>query len=281
LANQTPYRYPGAKNRLLSTIGQYLYPLVERKNVFIDCFVGGGSVLLDIAKKYPRIELMANDKDHLIASFWKVVSSSDVQKLSFLKEKLSITPTIDMFYELKKSPIQDEVDAAFRALFFNRTSFSGDMRKAASPIGGKKQLSKYKVNCRYNAKKILIKIDELNYLLKNRLTVSELDICSIPQWNEEGFAMYLDPPYFVAGKMLYEHSMNKMDHEKLANILSSSENNWVLSYDNCQDIREMYSWARLLEIDVKYCIKGEKTSWDKTRELIILPNLSRDGEQGI
>jgi len=81
--------------------------------------------------------------------------------------------------------------------------------------------------------------------------------------------------------MLYEHSMNKMDHEKLANILSSSENNWVLSYDNCQDIREMYSWARLLEIDVKYCIKGEKTSWDKTRELIILPNLSRDGEQGI
>jgi hypothetical protein len=49
--------------------------------------------------------------------------------------------------------------------------------------------------------------------------------------------------------------------------------NCILSYDNCQEIIELYHWASLNLIDATYCIKGTKLNWQKTKEILIVPNL--------
>ena len=40
------------------------------------------------------------------------------------------------------------------------------------------------------------------------------------------------------------------------NVLKSTPHKWLLSYDDCKEIRELYSWAKIEELDVKYSISG-------------------------
>jgi DNA adenine methylase len=153
---RTPFRYAGSKNKMLPILMEHLDPLLVKNDSFCDVFVGGGSVLLEVAAKYPKMKLFANDKDKWVSSFWSIVASDDFQKLNELIERLEAPPTIELFYKLRETAPKNDIDNAYRALFFNRTCFSGIL--SSGPIGGKQQKSKYKVDCRFNFTKLKKKI---------------------------------------------------------------------------------------------------------------------------
>lgn len=265
----TPFRFPGSKNKLLPQLEKFLDPLLKETNIFGDLFLGGGSVLLNVASRYPKINLKANDKDYNVYCFWKIIGGSNTSDISEVIKLLKIKPTIELFYKLRETPVTSEIEAAYRALFFNRTTFSGDMRAGASPIGGKNQLSKYTVDCRYNADKLIEKIKIINKLLAGRFSITNQDINSC-EFITDTFPIYLDPPYYKAGKMLYQEYMIHEEHVKLSKILQE-RNKWILSYDNCVEIRDLYKLSNIFYIDAKYCIRGSKQSWHETKEIVILP----------
>lgn len=265
---KTLMRYPGAKTKLLPQIFPFIEASLKDRKIFCDAFVGGGSVALHIAEKYPEIKLHLNDKDSYVFAFWKILAANNKDDLSILKEMVSVQPTIELYYKLRKEEPKNLIEAAYRAIFFNRCSFSGDMRRSASPIGGKAQLSKYKVDCRYNVQKLLQKIDEISNLLAGRTEVSNEDINSLD--NYENICTYYDPPYVKMGAQLYQEHMNYVEHKKLSETLKEQKN-WVLSYDNHPDVLDLYSWADIHFIDATYCIRGTKSNWHKTKEVLILP----------
>jgi len=125
MATVTPFRYPGSKNKMLPILMEHIDKMMAGRNEFCDVFVGGGSVLLEIAKKYPSIQLYANDKDINISSFWEVVASVDSLKMFELFDLLEAKPSLVLFYKLRETPANNIVDRAYRAIFFNRTTFSG------------------------------------------------------------------------------------------------------------------------------------------------------------
>src|SRR5271169_974771 len=125
MATLTPFRYPGAKNKMLPVLMEHIDKLLVNKEPFTDAFVGGGSVLLEVAKKYPDIRLFANDKDYNVFCFWNVVATDDVTKLDELLELMASQPTLELFYKLREEVTTDEVRCAYKAIFFNRTTFSG------------------------------------------------------------------------------------------------------------------------------------------------------------
>ena len=54
--------------------------------------------------------------------------------------------------------------------------------------------------------------------------------------------LYLDPPYFVKGKSLYLNYYTNKDHEELRNLMSELRGlNWMISYDDVQEIRDLYA----------------------------------------
>jgi site-specific DNA-adenine methylase len=88
---------------------------------------------------------------------------------------------------------------------------------------------------------------------------------------EDGF-VYLDPPFYQQGQVLYKHAFQEEDHVRMARTLRSAAYRWVLSYDDHPAIRELYNWASLSAFRVKRCLglcragsRGER------RELIITP----------
>jgi DNA adenine methylase len=263
----TPFRYPGSKNKLLPEIMEYIDPIMCGQNSFTDAFVGGGSVLLEVAQKYPGIQLYANDKDYWVYCFWKVIS--DIYSIPYLDllHLIEQPPTLELFNKLRDEQTTDEVRCAYKAIFFNRTTFSGIFY--SGPIGGKEQKSNYKIDCRYNKKTLRKKIEKCHELLHGRLIVSNKSFSEYEQLYTND-PLYLDPPYYKKGDALYIEKMDASDHLHLS-VLLYPRKNWVLSYDDCEEVRELFQEHRIIDLAARYCINGKKDTWEHKNELIILP----------
>lgn len=264
MATITPMRYPGAKNKMLPILMPYIDNIVS--DSFADAFVGGGSVLLAVAQKYPNIKLYANDKDYWIYCFWKVVVNGE--KLNDLFNLMIQKPTVELFNNLRNDSSTEEVMCAYKAIFFNRTTFSGILK--SGQIGGRDQKSKYTIDCRYNFTSLKNKILNCHNLLKHRTIISNLDFKDFINNLNSNCTLYCDPPYFVKGDMLYRECMKAQDHNDLYNLLNNRIN-WVLSYDDCDYIRKLYVSKNIFDLPASYCIDGKKKDWKSKNELIIIP----------
>jgi DNA adenine methylase len=278
MATLTPYRYVGSKNKMLPILMKHIDKMMVGQSNFGDVFVGGGSVLLAVAEKYPDIQLYANDKDFWVSSFWSVVADSDVSKLDALLKMLDTQPTLEHFRKLSETLTNDPIECAYRSLFFNRVCFSGIVKRdeqgfvKSNPIGGKKQKSKWKIDCRYNVKKLKEKIVNCHKLLAGRTTVECKDFSDYEVLTKSDYPVYADPPYYVKGTMCYSETMIANEHIALAAILNKRDN-WILSYDDCKEIRQLYGKQQIIDLAARYSINGKKTNWASKNELIILPGV--------
>ena len=88
---------------------------------------------------------------------------------------------------------------------------------------------------------------------------------SIPR-HESDF-LYLDPPYWLDQKLYgNKGSMHEnFDHEALGEMIKK-RNGWILSYNDCKEIRSMYKGHRFLTPEWSYGMNNSK----KSNEVIIL-----------
>jgi len=257
------FRYPGGKKKVAGYFVDLFRPMITDGTEFHDIFVGGGSIMCAMARQYPGMKMYANDKDTSIYSFWKVIASGDIDPLL---ERLDIKPTIEMFYEVRNSTPVTLVDYAFRAVFLNKTTFSG--MALAGPIGGPSQRSEWGVGCRYTAKNLIKNVKALSVLFKDRLEVTNESFSERLKKVPENGVMYLDPPYFKKGKELYPVFMSREEHEDLGRLLKDYKN-WILSIDICPETESIYSGFRQEKIQMLYTINGKKTEGVKKNEMVV------------
>ena len=268
----SPFRYPGAKSRLLTPIMAAIAKRAKKCDIFVDPFVGGGSVALAVMEAYPKQfpVVVLNDLDRAVANFWRVIACRRcAEELAAWLAKT--TPTIKLHKQCRKwLNYADTLYSAFACLVLNRTSFSGILM--SGPIGGYKQKSKWKVGCRYNGGALAEKVLELSKRFGDRLLVSSVDFSSvILQFDLPRTLVYCDAPYYVKGNDLYRKGMSEVDHLRLAVQLHTARADWVCSYDDSLYVREKYkSFGKFQKISARYSIKGEnRESWEKGHELLI------------
>jgi DNA adenine methylase len=267
--NYQPFRYPGGKGKLAANpmFRSLLDPLLVSADTFYEGFLGSASITLDVALRYPNMKFVATDYDFTISGFWELIGTGTDAQVQELIALIAQPPTVELFRALRAKPPVTLVERAYHAIFFNRTTFSGIAM--AQPIGGFKQTSKWTINCRYNAPLLQKKVQNLRTLLAGRLTVTNEDAILWLQRIPAGVPLYLDPPYFVKGDALYPVKMDDMQHGKLADVLAT-RTNWIMSYDICDEIREKYTFAKLIELGFRYSINGKKTEWKNTNEFLIV-----------
>jgi len=266
LASLTPFRYPGSKVKLLpNLIKKFIDCGLEKSSSFTDVFVGGGSIFLELARKYPNMNFIINDYDEWIYSFWKVVLSNKYQEFIDLIENIPIN--IKIFKSLRNNFPKSIIEKAYYALFFNRTTFSGMLK--AGPIGGLNQTGKWKIDCRFPKKNIINKIIEINKILSERTKVYNLNFTQLLNDVYHQF-IYLDPPYYHKGNQLYRVPMQPDEHINLSFILQNNINvPWIISYDICDEIKNLYyKKSNIEEIFVRYTFKGYTKKEDKKEYLI-------------
>ncbi len=236
---KTLFRYPGGKSRMIPVLRPYLAELAKDETKYAEPFVGGGSVALEIARHNPKIKLLLNDKDELVASVWQIICGTK-QGVETLCRKLDVQPTVTMYRRIKETHCQDTIGKAFKGLFLNRTSFNG-MIHNSSPMGGVNQAGEYPIDSQYKPAVLARLLDEYHDLLKGRTTVSCDDATNFVRRHKD-CPMFVDPPYFPDAKenKLYGIYMTKAEHEQLADRLAEVRK-CVVTYNYSEAIRVLYA----------------------------------------
>lgn len=279
------FRYPGGKSKLRGEITTILNSMINGEDVqYREPFFGGGSIGLKMLSEHKVKKIWVNDKDMGIACLW----TSVIRHPEELKDLVrGFIPSVQEFYDIKEAltcgwekccpeTIKDVVDVGFKKLAIHQISYSGLGTKSGGPLGGEAQESNYKIDCRWSPDYLCEKIDKLHEMFYgveislDRCT--SMDFAPVVIRNSYSAVIYLDPPYYVKGSDLYQHGFSECDHVRLSKLLEATPHKWLLSYDDCPEIRGLYRWANIKSVDVNYSITALKNE-DGTRKSTTKPEL--------
>lgn len=239
--NYSPLRYPGGKTKMLPIIKS----MIEKSNhsgTYVEPFAGGAGVALGLLFDGCVDSIVINDFDKSIYSIWRAILTESEKLIQLIKN----TPiSIDEWRRQKSIYLNKNkkysLELGFAALYLNRTNRSGILK--AGPIGGFNQNGSYLIDARFKKNELIRKIEKIASY-RNKIKLYNYEISTfikniIPKY--ENSVIYFDPPYFKKGKDLYKNFFTKKDHERLCKQIRSLSNDWIVSYDNEDYIKSLYS----------------------------------------
>lgn len=259
----SPLRYPGGKAR----ISTFLVDILLINNLegckFFELYAGGAGAALSLLFSKVVNSIVINDLDPHIYKFWKcIVEDTD----SFLK-KMYDTPVNISSWDLQREIYKNEekyseLDVAFSTFFLNRSNRSGILYKAG-PIGGRDQSGNYKIDVRFNKKSLeqrILKIARFADKIEVRNEEAITLIKKVFRQRTNDF-IFLDPPYYDQGENLYLNFYTHEDHIKLRDILKkNNDKKWFLTYDNCEEINELYTDFKKSNLPMSYTLQAKRKS---------------------
>jgi DNA adenine methylase len=278
----TPLRYPGGKGRL----GPWLAQLLRHNRISGGCYVepyagGAGAAIYLLTKGYVD-HIVINDADPVVYAFW----AAAVQHTDQFLQLLDATPVnMDTWYRQKaihEAPQNhDLVEVGFATFFLNRTNRSGIL--AGGVIGGKAQQGPYKLDARFNKVNLRARIELLGSMRRHIgiYGADALDFLGqIEGQLPANSLIYFDPPYFHKGSQLYRNYYDPEDHQHIALAVGELNRPWLVSYDDCPEIREIYDGHRVAEFSLVYSTaetrpRGSEVMFYNGVELHGLPTLRR------
>ncbi|NFL76755.1 DNA adenine methylase [Clostridium sporogenes] len=253
--NFSPLRYPGGKNKLAQYTERLIYEKNLNKSIYIEPFCGGAAVALYLLINGCVSNIIINDYDRAIYAFWYSVKNYSEELCSMIK---NTEITIEEWHRQRAIQLEKEkkdlLTLGFSTLFLNRTNRSGILK--AGVIGGMKQNGNYKLDCRFNKKKIIDKIKLIASYADNieiyNLDTEKLIDDIIMNLNKKSF-IFFDPPYYKKGSSLYTNFYKHEDHLALANKIKNIKyHSWIVTYDNVKEIRDMYKEKRMETYQLNY-----------------------------
>jgi len=265
----SPLRYPGGKSAMAGLLSQIrrLNGLGER--AIAEPFAGGAGASLTLLYLEETHEIHVNDADLAIHDFWWTLIN---RPKSFLALLASSQVNMDEWYR-QRGIYRDRgsvsrVQRGFSAFYLNRCNRSGIIMNGG-PIGGIEQKGYWKLNARFNKPDLQRRCEKVAEY-RGRIQVSNLDgIALIDSLDSNSTFFFIDPPYFAKGGMVYLNSLKHDYHADLACRLKSMMNAaWVLTYDDCPEIRRLYrGWATIRPFALRYAAAERRSG----KEILIAP----------
>lgn len=253
----SPLRYPGGKAKITQFVS-HLLDLNRVNGTYIEPFAGGAGIALNLLYADKIQSIVINDLDDGVFSFWNTVLTEPeylierIKKIPFDFADQEALPDSSVLqsiweehhYRYSKNRYHDMREKAFDFFMLNRTNVSGIIK--AGPIGGINQDGKYNISARFN-KQTLIDRLEMVYQHRDRIKVTNFEASHfLAQLAEEricdtsNILVYLDPPYYVQGKNLYNCYATDKIHELVSGQLLENNWKWLLTYDVAPQINMLY-----------------------------------------
>ncbi len=235
----SPLRYPGGKSKLAPFIKSIFRENSLEGMKYIEPYAGGASVGLSLLFENYVSQITINDLDRSIYAFWHCVLN-ETERFCRKISRIKISPhnwRIQRNIQRKKEEA-DLFALGFSTFFLNRTNISGVLR--AGIIGGFEQKGNYKIDARFNKKKLIASIERIASF-GDKIIIKQMNAYQLIRADRKETFLYLDPPYVKKAKTLYYNFYNEEDHKKIAKSICSKEKSlWVLSYDRCALINKLY-----------------------------------------
>jgi len=243
---KSPLRYPGGKQKAMQQIAPML---PANANEYREPMVGGGSVYFHARSVGLANSYWINDLFSELVAFWRSTQDQETcvrltRELEALRASFKSVKDIKRFFlKARNEKVSDDYRAALLFFFFNRVTFSGTTRAGGFSAAASLQ--------RFTPSSIE-RLHPLPAALKDT-KITSLDFESVINAPGKDVFIFLDPPYFTATR-LYGRSgeLHEFDHERLAEILRASNHRFLVTYDDCEKIRELYSWANIKPWALQY-----------------------------
>ena len=246
---KSPLRYPGGKTRACKTLDEIINEKGFDKSVVISPFFGGGSFEFFLCNKYGS-KLIVNDKFKPLISFWKSVQIRKAELCSELRKLLNVVSK-SIFSTMRDTIMEDTDDfiQGYKYFVINRCSFSGaTLSGGFSAESSKKRFTESSIK----------RTEDLNL---NDVEFHNLDFETFLK-GKKGL-IFLDPPYYLnENSNLYGKNGDmheNFNHEKLFQVLKKRKN-WIMTYNNCDYIRDLYKNYEIREVKWSYGMNASKES---------------------
>ena len=254
---RTPIRYAGGKSRAYDFISSYI-PFWPRPKTIVSPFFGGGSLEVKWAHDM-GINVVGYDVFWVLTNYWKHQLQNPQRLYDILK---GLEPTKEQYddikdillhwdkvqelfknwktdhYDRKSKPLDEDLGAAY--YWFNHNLSYGPMF-----LGWFSSIYLKKESLYQNS---IERVKDFN-VSNLEVNCGSFDETIVAHTND---FLYCDPPYFMEKsednkmfKAIYPNSNwpvhhQHFDHEKLRDLLHSHNGKFILSYNDCEWVRENY-----------------------------------------
>lgn len=219
---------------------------------YIEVFGGAGWVLFTKDSHAP-LEVF-NDAEGNLVNLYRCIKYHCGELQNELQYILN---SREMFFDaLQQVNIRGLTDIQRAARYYTiiKTSFGADRRTFGT---NKRDITK-----------AIEYLPEIQSRLKN-VVIENRDFENIIKTYDRSNALfYLDPPYFGAEKH-YDQSFTETDHRRLLSVLQNLKGRFVLSYNDSDFIRELYSDFSIIEVSRLSNLVNKATPGKRYAEVII------------
>ena len=275
-ALKTPLRYPGGKSRACTKMDVYIPDLRDYKE-YREPFLGGGSVAIHITKKYPHLDIWANDLYEPLYNFWRVLQDDGYELYKRLQELKSRYPdpgsAKGLFLEAKELINDYSISPLHRACSFyviNKCSFSGLTESSSFS----KQASDNNFSMRG-----IEKLQGYTQIIKD-WKITNLSYEQLLTDDKKCFT-YLDPPYDIKDNLYGKKGSmhNGFNHDDFASDCDRFIGHQLISYNSSQLVKDRFKDYQTGEFDLTYTMRsvGEYMREQKERKELLLFNYGTEG----
>lgn len=260
---KSPLRYPGGKSRAVKKI----IPIIPKFKEFREPFVGGGSVFIALKQRTRYLDPLykINDLNKNLYCFWKNARDNNKKLTRKIRDLRNSYQNGRKLYEDFLS--KEKKNCFERAVYFfimNRITFSG-----LTSSGGYSEQS-------YKRRFTNSSIDRAE-MIKNVLegvVITNKDYEEVVLEKGEDVFIFLDPPYLKsAKKRLYGNNGDlhvNFSHERFSKVMKKCNHKWLITYDDTEEIRDLFSFANIYTWELQYGMNNyKKSSAKKGKELFI------------
>ena len=213
-------------------------------------------------------EVHLNDLDPAIAAFWQAVLD---QPERFAEAIMEVPLNIEEWkrqrdiYQGGSDSASDLFDYGFATFYLNRCNRSGVL-SGAGPIGGYEQAGEWKMDARFNrenlAKRVHRVAERREQIHITNMDALEFLVKCLPLGRKRSQVfVYLDPPYFSNGNRLYLNYYARENHVSLAKYINKQKTlNWLISYDEAEFIKQLYSDLNLYNLGITYSLQNKRNA---------------------
>lgn len=254
----SPFNWVGGKSKLVST----LIHLIPVHTCYVEVFGGAGWLLFGKNPLLSKHEVI-NDFDNSLVNLYRVVKDKPDELIKDFDFLLNSRGIFNEYKEAYKDPDKwasySDVERARMFYYMIKASFGADMTGLSFGTG-------IETGSRIN-------FDRLGELKKahtrlKRVTVDNRDFRQvIDTYDSEVTFFYLDPPYYKTKS--YNVPFTLKDQEGLRDMLKKIKGKFLLSLNDCPEVRELYKDFDFVSFSIKYCINANVEEVKTSREVLV------------
>ena len=254
--NGLPLRYAGGKSL---AVGHVIEHMPDGLDKLVSPFIGGGSVEIACAKEL-GLKVQGYDVFDILTNYWRVQIARPTKLAKHIRQW---KPNKREYTRLKKrlkqhwdgtKPIDDKNELAAIYWFNHNLSYGPGFLGWMSGIYEEKE----------RVRRLIDKVAD--FRCPNLSVRKGLFERTIPRHSDD--FLYCDPPYYLAGdsKMFrgiypqrnFPVHHNGFNHRLLCDLLLAHKGGFVLSYNDCDTIRQWYQGCQFVKVEWQYTLgQGE------------------------